>query len=205
MVSGPFGSGMEELAGRLAHRLEVPFYDPHELETLASDREKHGDAWQDLKESEGDFFDYWLGYLHEGASLSAGEHLARLSTAIQEIATHGGVIAGFCSHMVLPGDNLFRIKVEAGAQFCSSRLASIHGIDREEARRVFLRLEEERKQFLHDLFEEELIDSIDYDLVLDAEETTIEKMLKICLAAMDRKGMISRARTNRFPDALFCL
>ncbi len=203
MVAGPFGSGMEVVAEKLAQRMEVPFYDPHKLETLASDREEHGDAWKSLQDSEGSFFDYWLGHLHDDLAASLSSHMAHLSNTIREVAIHGGVIAGVCSHMVLPGDKLFRIRVEAGTRYCSHRLAMVHGIEETEARRVFTRLEEERRQFLHALCEESFMDSIDYDLVLDAETTDVEAMLKICLTALDRKGLLAKTRKHRLPDLLF--
>ncbi|CAK0760375.1 methyl-accepting chemotaxis protein [uncultured Gammaproteobacteria bacterium] len=40
------------------------------------------------------------------------------------------------------------------------------------------------------MFEDAFIDAIDYDLVLDAEEATIDEMLKDCLDALDRTGML---------------
>ncbi|MBF0309273.1 MAG: cytidylate kinase family protein [Magnetococcales bacterium] len=193
MVAGPFGSGMEDLAHQLARHLKVPFYDPHKLETLARDRELHDSAWQHLRESVGSFFDYWLSHLHEKIGMSQSEHLAHLSATIRNVANHGGVIAGVCPHMILPGESLFRIQVRAGEDFCAQRLATLHGIDRLEALAVSRRLEEERLQLLHALFEEGSMDDIDYDLVLDAERASVEEMLDVCITALDQRGILANA------------
>lgn len=193
MVTGPFGSGMEEMAYQLANHLGRPYYDPHQLETLARDRERHDTAWRHLKESVGSFFAYWLGHLRERAGMSQREHQAHIHATIREIANQGGVIAGFCTHMALPGEKLFRIQVTASPDYCAHRLAITRAIGRSEATELCVRLEEERRQFLHDLFEEEFIDQIPYDLVLDAEHTSIKEMLAICLEALGQKGMLAKA------------
>ncbi|MBF0182144.1 MAG: cytidylate kinase family protein [Magnetococcales bacterium] len=131
MMVGPFGSGMEELASQLARHLNVPYYDPHKLDSLARNRETHDSAWRHLQESVGSFFDYWLSHLHEKIGMSRSEHLLYLTRTIQEIASQGGVIAGACPHMILSDDRLFRIRVTAGTRFCARRLASTHELDLE--------------------------------------------------------------------------
>ncbi len=198
MVTGPFGSGMEEFAVQLAHRMNVPFYDPHKLESLACIREENDDAWRHIKRSAGGFFGYWLDRLHERMGISPVEHLAYLKSTIQRIAMHGGVIAGACPHVILPENNIFRILVKASTTFCSRRLALTHGIDEAEAVLVFLRLEDERRKFLHELFEDGFMDSMEYDLVLDAEGITPEEMLATCLTALDQRGICVTPKENQF-------
>ncbi|WP_193771520.1 AAA family ATPase [Candidatus Magnetaquicoccus inordinatus] len=187
LVSGPFGSGMEELAELLAQHLQLPFYDPHRLEDLASNREQHQRAWRDLKMAEGDFFDYWLGHLHDHSDLSAEEHLTRISLAIREIAGQGGIIAGICPHLVQAGDCLFRMHVKASARYCARRLASRHAIDEAEAMLVFLQLETERQRFLSSLFTEKILESVQFDLVLEAEWLSLQQMLAYSLQALRAK------------------
>ncbi|MBF0184348.1 MAG: cytidylate kinase family protein [Magnetococcales bacterium] len=190
LVSGPFGSGMEELAEELAACLQLPFYDPHRLEQLASDRQHHQRAWRDLKMAEGNFFDYWLGQLHAQPRLSNEEHLTRISLAIREIATQGGIVAGICPHIVQSGKQLFRIQVKANARFCARRLAILHSIDEAEAMLVFLQLESERRLFLLEMFEENLLESVHFDLILEAELLTAEQMITTCLHTLEQKGLL---------------
>ena len=201
MLAGPFGSGVGELAKKLALRVKVPLYGPRQLESLAS-QEKPANIRPEMEETESDFFDYWLGHLRQDAGLSAEERRIQLSNTIRKIATHGGVIAGVCSHMILPGDHLLRVKVEASTPYCYRRLAETRHIDEAEAQRLFLLLEEERRQLLHPSLEESSMPPIQHDLVLKAEETTMDKMLSACLNAMDQKGMTDKGKMIRLVSAL---
>ncbi|MEO5363321.1 MAG: cytidylate kinase-like family protein [Magnetococcus sp. DMHC-8] len=197
MLSGSFGSGVGELAEKLSHHARVPFYGPRRLEALSNGQAQTGTVMTDSEGAEEDFFDYWLGYLREGTTISARDRFLRLSHTIREIATRGGIIAGVCSHMVLPGKKLLRVRVDAGTQFCARRLAATRGIQEAEATRAFLQLEGERRQFLNASFAEAFTDSIEYDLVLNAEQSTLPDMLDTCLAAMDRKGMLGKTKKHR--------
>ncbi|MEO5339791.1 MAG: cytidylate kinase-like family protein [Magnetococcus sp. MYC-9] len=199
MLSGSFGSGVGELAEKLSRRIQSPFYGPRRLGNLSMGLEVLRDGIippvnEPHEDLANDFFDYWLGYLHESVTVTARERLIKLSDTIREIASNGGVVAGVCPHMVLPGKKLLRVRVEASTQFCARRLSSILSVDEEEARRVFLKLEGERRQFLRESFEESFIDAIEYDLVLHAEKSTMEEMLDTCLKAMHRKGMLVKGR-----------
>jgi cytidylate kinase len=202
MVSGPFGSGMGDLAARLAEALKVKYYNPHKLEELASDKERHERIWQELQASEGDFFDYWLGHLYDQPGITPSEHLARLTTAIHEIAMEGGVVAGICPHIVVPGDNLVRIQVTADAKFCASRLSKKHGIDEGEAKKVFLELESQRQRLMQTMFEDVMSHTIQFDLVLDAEKVSAKKMLKLSLELLEKRHLITKDFSQRIPEIL---
>lgn len=193
MVAGPFGSGMEELAMLLAKQLGVPFYDPHKLDALASDREAHDGAWEHLRQGVESFFEYWVSHLHEKPGMSRSEHLIYLTAIMRQVAREGGVIAGVCTHMILGGEKLFRIEVKAGPEFCARRLAEARGGDWQEAITVFHHMEEERRLFMHKLFEEAYAEPIPFDLVLDAETMSRDTMLEACLMALGGRGMLERA------------
>ncbi|MBF0611631.1 MAG: cytidylate kinase family protein [Magnetococcales bacterium] len=189
---GPFGSGVEELSALLAQRLGIPCYDPHKLESLAQDREIHDGAWERLKQGVGSFFDYWLSHLHEKPGMHRSEHLTYLTETMAMVAREGGVIAGVCPHMMMGGDMLFRIRVSATPEICAQRLVTLRGGSLEEAIRVYHRMEEERNQLLHDLFEDAYFDPISYDLVLDGNTATPQMMMEQCVAALHKKGIMAR-------------
>lgn len=193
MVAGPFGSGMEELAAMLAEKLQVPLYDPHRLEELASDREFHDTAWSHLKEGVGSFFDYWLSHLHEKPGMSRAEHLYYLKETLRNVTVNGAVLVGMCPHYIFPDEHLFRIHVDAGAHYCARRLADARECDHQEALMVFYNMEDERVRFLHDLFEHAFDQPISYDLVLNAETMSPQLMLEECLAAMESKHFLEKA------------
>ncbi|MBF0183023.1 MAG: cytidylate kinase family protein [Magnetococcales bacterium] len=202
MVSGPFGSGMGDLAARLAETLKVQYYNPHKLEELASDKERHKRIWQELQASEGDFFDYWLGHIYEQPGITPSEHLERLTTTIHEIAREGGVVAGICPHIVLPGDKLVRIQVKADAKFCANRLAKKHGIDENEAKKVFTELESQRQELMHTMFEDVMSHVIQFDLVMDAEKLSSKKMLKLSLELLEKRHLIPKDFIKSIPEFL---
>ncbi|MBF0613442.1 MAG: cytidylate kinase family protein [Magnetococcales bacterium] len=193
MVAGPFGSGVEELSALLAQRLGVPCYDPHKLESLAWDREIHDGAWERLKQGVGNFFDYWLSHLHEKPGMRRSEHLVYLAETMALVVREGGVIAGVCPHLMIGGETLFRIRVSATPETCAQRLATLRGGSLEEAIHVYHRMEEERNQFLHDLFEEAYFEPITYDLILDGNNATPQMMMEQCVNALVNKGIMTKA------------
>ncbi|MBF0462993.1 MAG: response regulator [Magnetococcales bacterium] len=202
MIAGPFGSGMEELAVKLAHRMGVPHYDSDKLKSLASDREKHESARRHANGSVGGFLNQKQSHLLDKVDVVQKARLPDFTSTIQWIATHGGVIAGICPRMVLPGNNLLRIQVKAGAKFCARRLSLTRGIDvgAADSSLVLVYLEERHRQFLRALSEDDSMESGDYDLVLDAESTIPEEMLQTCLVLLEQKGMMAKTRTGHVAE-----
>ncbi|MBF0179670.1 MAG: hypothetical protein HQM03_06555 [Magnetococcales bacterium] len=51
----------------------------------------------------------------------------------------------------------------------------------------------EHRQFLHDLFSNSFTDEIRFDLILNAEELSMEEMLSTCLIALGRRNLLAKA------------
>lgn len=197
-LSGEESISLVELGGMLADRLGVRCYDPETVDSLvlqSQHRNRHlrgGENGVDtlLPQRElSHILDGLVRPFRESNALSSQIHyLVHLAKVVAETTREGGVIVGRGAHLILSGEKVFRMKVEAGPDYCARRLAQEEGLPLDEARDAYRQSRKDQIRFTRSIFELFPNEGTYYDLVLNAEVLKSAAMVEIIIAAMEVSG-----------------
>lgn len=187
-ISGEYGAGTKELGPALAERLHVGYFDASLLDRIveqAQDDKRLGSRLDDLFP---EFLDNWLYKLSYSSGSKRSDYYLHLVKTIMGISRRGGVIDGRGAHLILAGQKVFRLKVEAGLEYCTRQVAEREGVSQEWAAKLITKMDQERIRFVKEVYKRFPTNNTYYDLVLGAETLEHEAMLRITVKAMQLAG-----------------
>lgn len=189
-VAGEYGAGTQEVAVAMADRLGLLCYDTPLIDRMIQDSmtsmEHAGRSPAATPKHD------WLHKLKAGPGKEGSFSLHMVRT-IMGIGAGGGVIIGNGAHLILFGLPLFRIKVEAGKDFCARRVVEQEGISFADAKKKVERMNRQHLRRVREVFEQFPNDRTYYDLVLSAERFRIQEMVEIALEALEESGLHQHA------------
>jgi cytidylate kinase len=173
------GAGSMSLAQKLAEDLKIDLFDSAIVEEIAKNSKVSERIVQTLDEQDRSIFDDWINALGDSHMWSY-QYLAHLTRVVSGIAAHGhAIIVGRGASFILPREVCFRILVVAPLQTRINNVMKAFSVSEMEAKRRVARTESDRKAFIRKYFHADMMDPLNYDLVINTENFSIDAATKI--------------------------
>ncbi|MBF0283452.1 MAG: cytidylate kinase-like family protein [Magnetococcales bacterium] len=192
-VSGEHGSGREAVAVGLADRLHMLCYDAQLIDRLIEKSVANSSDVKAMHAPKG--INGWLKGIFETDRLKRSGYYLHLVRTVMEIASTGGVIIGCGAHLILSGQGVFRLKIEAGTDFCAHRVAQQEGISFAEARKRVGLMNEKNIKRVKEIYDRFPSGRHYYDLVLSAESLSPEEMIDLAWFALEETGCVQPVKS----------
>lgn len=173
------GAGGSILAQRLAQDLKIDLFDQKIVEEIAKSSKVSEKVVQTLDEQDRSILDDWIRMLGEGY-LWSYEYLKHLTKIVGTIGAHGhALILGRGASFILPQEVSLRVLVVAPLQTRIDNVMRGYGASSDEARRRVMRTEADRRAFIRKYFNADMTDPLNYDLVINTKNLSIDAAVKI--------------------------
>ncbi|MFB3925860.1 MAG: AAA family ATPase [Syntrophales bacterium] len=167
-ISRELGSGGTELAKALAERLKLDLYGSRIIDEVAKSSKMSATVIGTLDEKGRSMLDDWISILEKERNIWGYEYLRHLVKVIGTIGKHGrAVILGRGAHLILPKEDIFRVRVIAPMDVKIKNIKKELKISTEEARKRIISVESEREAFIHKYFHQDIEDASQYDLIIN--------------------------------------
>jgi cytidylate kinase len=187
-VSRQLGSGGDDLARRIAERLDWQVYDKEILEEIATHTHAKGAVLSRLDEREVGWLEDSLKSVLHRATPGQGVFLQEMIKVIWTLGRKGRtVIVGRGANWVLDARFGLRIRVVAPLELRVERLAQRERCSPAEARERLRSDDQERARFVRHAFAREIEDPLGYDYVVNTEFVEVETTAEGVVSALRRK------------------
>ncbi len=181
-VSRQAGSGGRALAESLAEALELQLHGKSLVERIARDADLETDLIARLDEQTVSQATLWVeGVLKRKIFLRTNYHVALVKVITHLAAQGGAVFLGRGAELILGDKADLRVRVVGSAQTRLANLMQWTGLSRPEARALLHETDHRRDEFIRNLFKVEPGDPVHYDLVLNADRLTPQRMTEVAL------------------------
>jgi len=187
-VSRGYGSLGKQTAEALADRLGVNCCDRDILEGVARRADVDLELVAKLDENVRRSGARPWKALIKGDSFKEEHYLRHLVTVIMNIANKGGVIVGRGAHLVLGPEKAFRVRIVGSLERCAARIAERDQLDLDSARQRVQAVDNERAEYLRKLYDVDIKDCSDFDLVINSDRFSVQQMVDLILGAMRQVG-----------------
>lgn len=180
-IGREFGSGGHVIAEALAKKFDIPLYDQNLLEHIAEEKNFDSEAIRKFEEKPKiKFFNKKVN----GHSTSISDHIAQMQFEyLQKKADNGEsfVVVGRCSEFMLSHNkNLITIFILGDIPCKINRIKEVYGIKTdEEANKLRIKKDFERKQFHNNHCKGKWGDSRNYHICINSSKTGIEKTVEL--------------------------
>lgn len=191
-VSHEYGSGGRTIARRIAHELNMPYYDSEIMEIAA---EKNGYTERFVQENEEridrsalDKFVDWYGTSYSRGNDTAQEQLFRAeSEVIRDIVSKSScVIVGRLANYILRDhENTIHIFITADDMERVNRVMRKENISEQEAATKILAFAEERRNHCHEFSELEWGNSLSYDITIKSSKYGVDRTASILIDVIE--------------------
>lgn len=170
------GSGGSIIAKALSDQLELAFFHHEIIHKMAESASISARLMETLDEKGISVLDDWISTLVNEKHLWPDQYLRHLLRVVGAIASHGrAVIVGRGASFIIPSENNFRVRVVAPLETRVQNVARDFTVSYDDAKRRVLRTESERRAFVRKYFHDDIAASVNYDLVLNTANLSIEK------------------------------
>jgi cytidylate kinase len=181
------GAGGRVLARKLAEELKIDLFDSAIVEEIAKSSKVSTRIIQTLDEQDRSIFDEWIHALGESHMWSY-EYLEHLVKVVGGIGTHGhAIIVGRGASYILPQEVSLRVLVVAPLHIRIDNVVKAYNVSESEAKRNVLRTEADRKAFIRKYYDADMMDPLNYDLVINTQNFNVDTAAKIVIEAFSSR------------------
>ena len=169
------GSGGDILAERLAEKLGYELFHQEVLHNMAESARVSVQFLETLDEKGVSILDEWISSLVDKRHLWPDRYLQHLMKIIGTIGKHGqAIIIGRGANFVLPPDKRLSIRVIAPMEERIRNVSKKLGMTVEKAKPRVITTESDRKAFIRKYFNADIGDPLNYDLVINTGNLSID-------------------------------
>ncbi len=187
-VSRDFGAMGGSVAQLLADTLEVHCCDRSILQQVAQRAHVDEALVKALDEHVSKIDGHWWQHLLHKDTFSYEEYYQNLVKTVLSISRKGGVILGRGAHLILGEGRAFRVRIVGSLDKCAERIAEREEINIEDAIDRVQEVNNERAEYLLKLYDTDINDPSNYDLVLNSDRYDQAQMVELILDGMDKAG-----------------
>ena len=181
------GAMSNALAQKLAKDLEIDLFDHEIVEEIATNAKRSQQIVESLDEQDRSILDEWIAVLGEDHMWSY-EYLQHLTQIVSAIGAHGhAIIVGRGASYILPKEVCLRLLVVAPLETRIRNVMRTYKVTDNEARRQVMRTEADRKAFIRKYFQADMMDPMNYDLVINTEHIDIDLAARIVKDTFDSR------------------
>ena len=187
-VSRGFGSCGKQVAKALADRLGVRCCDRTILREVAARADVDIELVKKLDENIDKSSARPWKALFSGKTYTRERYLHHLVKVVLNISKKGGVIVGRGAHLILGPDRAFRIRIIGSPDACAARVAKREHIDLDAARKLVETVDQQRAEYLREIYGQHIDESSDYDLIINSDHFDVPQMVGLILNGMQQVG-----------------
>jgi hypothetical protein len=188
-INREYGAGGDHIGRHLAKILGVPIYDKEILDSVASAANVDSELMEKLDDKIRDTKSAWLRGIFSANTAYPESYRHHLVDVLLGIAQVGGIIMGRGAHIILSDRKVFRLRVTGSEERCAERIAEREAMNIESARVKVAAINQERAQFLWEMFHEQLNNPVNFDLIINTDRfEKVEDAVNIVLMAMLAQG-----------------
>ena len=188
-ISRTVGAGGGKIAEMLADQLTVPCFGYSMLDSIVKESKQDKYLLSMVDEKAPGVLEDWIHSLFTKGQISKSGFYMRLVKTTMAIAKTGGVIVGRGAHLVLASDpRVFRVRIEGSLEVCSKRVAERENIKLKKAKELIIKTEQERHQYVRELYNRFPHDRAYYDLVVNTDKISISDTVELISVAMNMAG-----------------
>ena len=187
-ISRDYGAMGGDVAQLLADTLEVRCCNRFILQEVA--RRAHVDEKlvKVLDEHVSKIDGHWWQHLLHKETFSYEDYYHYLVKTVLSISRTGGVILGRGANMILGEGRAFRVRITGSPDKCAERISEREQIDIEQAHKRIQEVNNERAEYMHKLYDADITDASNYDLVLNSDRYDQVQMVELILQGMEHAG-----------------
>jgi len=175
-LPGAMGS---DLARKLAKDLEIDLFDHEIVEAIATDSKRSQQIVESLDEQDRSILNDWIDALGENHMWSY-EYLQYLTKVVGAIGAHGyAIIVGRGASYILPKEVCLRLLIVAPLETRIRNVMRTYKVPDNEARRQVMRTEADRKAFIQKYFQADMMNPMNYDLVINTDSIDLDLAARI--------------------------
>jgi cytidylate kinase len=178
------GSGGVEIAKRIASLLGMDLLGSEIIQRIAESAQMSKRAVETLDEKETRKLNIWLDSLF-GEHFSPDEYFRHLTNVIGTIGKLGNtILLGRGAQYILPHETTFRLRIIAPLDIRIEKAMQATGHTRKEAEDFVLKMQKARRSFVKQYFQRDVTDPLDYDMVINTENLSIDAAVLIIQTAI---------------------
>lgn len=182
------GADASQIAKQLSEDLKIDAFDQEIIEEIAKNTNASKKVVATLDEQDSGIVKEWLAFLSTERQVWPYEYIEQLTRVISTIGAHGhAVILGRGASYILPKEVCLRVLVVAPMEMRIQNVAKAYGVSKKAAQKNVMRTESDRKAFIRRYFHADMLDPMNYDLVINMENCSVPVA----------KGIIKEAFNNR--------
>ncbi len=185
-VSREFGSGGYEIAWKMAEKLKYDLFHQQVVDEMSESAEVSKIWLETLDETGINVLDDWIASLVDENHLWPDQYMKHLMKIIGTIGKHGNaVIVGRGANFLLPPKMRLRVRVVAPMEARIDNVSKKQGISPEEAKRLIIKTESDRRAFIRKYFHADISDPANYDLILNTGTLSVDKAVDVVSCALE--------------------
>jgi len=189
-ISRDFGSGGDDIARRLADRLEIPVYDPQILDKIAQRLDTDTETLRALEAGTTPVRDLWLYSRISGKGVDLADYRQHLISVLLSLGRSGGIILGRGGHLVLAQSGALRLRLTGSVEVCATRIAASEALGIQAARERVISENAKRENFVKQTFGVSLNEPGTFDLTVNTDRFEDKDALVDLL--LDARHVIAR-------------
>ena len=174
------GACGKSIARRLAEELKIDLFDREIVEKIVESSKARKWVVESLDEHDRSILNDWILTFGTKSMWSSYEYLQQLTKVVGTIGAHGNaLIVGRGASFILPQEVCLRLLVVAPLQTRIENVAKAYGVSQAEAKRRVLLTESARRAYIRKYFNADMMDPLNFDLVLNTSNLTIDAAVNI--------------------------
>lgn len=187
-ISRTVAAGGEEIARRLAERLELPLFDRELLRFMAQDDDVRARIYASMDERDMGWFEEVFRSVAQ-TEFRKNDYLHRLSDVVLRLARQApAIFLGRAADLILPRGHGLRVGLVAPLETRVRRYAEKAGITASEARESVERIDNERTAWVRRHFNVDLASPERHDLIINTDGFSAEHATDLIVQAWEMKA-----------------
>ncbi len=187
-ISREPGSGGRLVAEGIAERLGLDLFHREVIQRMAESTDISTRVLETLDEKGLSVLEDLISEIVSERHLWPDQYLKHLMKVIGTIGKHGrAVIVGRGASFILPREGRFSVRIVAPLEVRVQNVARTFNVSVEEARRRVIRTESERRAFTRKYFYADIADPMNYDLVINTWQQSIDGAVAAVIGAVERQ------------------
>ncbi|PKN34376.1 MAG: cytidylate kinase-like family protein [Deltaproteobacteria bacterium HGW-Deltaproteobacteria-19] len=183
------GANASKIAKQLSKDLKIDAFDQEIIEEIAKNTKASKKVIASLDEQDISIVKEWLAFLSSERQVWPYEYIEQLIRVISAIGAHGhAVILGRGASYILPKEVCLRVLVVAPMEKRIQNVVDAYSVSADEAKRNVMRTESDRRAFIRRYFHADMMDPMNYDLVINTENCSVPVATGIITEAFNNRN-----------------
>ncbi|MDY0045310.1 MAG: cytidylate kinase-like family protein [Syntrophales bacterium] len=200
-ISRQSGNESAALISKISEELKLDIFDNQIIHEVSQSVKMSDRVVESLDGKTRSTLDNWIQFLKANRYIFPDTYLTHLTKVIGTIGEQGGaIILGRGANHILPPEETLRLRLIAPLGHRIQNVAKNESISIEAAERQITKKESEQRAFIKKYFEVDIEDPIYYDLIINTQFLSSEKIVNLIKASVKYKKLPARRRFDKKPE-----